>query len=307
MLLTPVGNGQYSEGIPCRWCKKKTGVNMTWLIYLLGILLILIVGLAVWRALDHGADHAAWERLIAGQAGETRAFNASMTAGLPEPAQRYFNFTIAQGTPLYTAVEIDMTGEIGLGSKDAPGYRDMAARQILAPPHGLVWKVETGPISGSDGALPDKSWTRFWLFGLIPVVRANGLDHRRSAFGRVVAEATFWAPASLLPSEFARWEPIDENSARAIVTFGNLEQAVDVTVNEAGAPTMVVIQRWSNANAERVYREQPFGGYLAEFRQFGGYRLPTRVEGGNLIGTPGYFPFFKAKVTAIRFPQPGDP
>ncbi|MGF1615307.1 MAG: DUF6544 family protein [Gammaproteobacteria bacterium] len=106
---------------------------MTWLIYLLGILLVGIVSLAGWRALDHRVDQAAWERLIAAQAGETRTFNASMTAGLPEPAQRYFNFTIAQGTPLYTAVEIDMAGEIGLGSKDATGYRDMEARQILAP------------------------------------------------------------------------------------------------------------------------------------------------------------------------------
>ena len=280
---------------------------MTWLTYLPGILFVVIVGLAVWRALDHRADQVAWERLIAGQAGQTRTFNVAMTAGLPEPAQRYFNFTIAGGTPLYTALEIDMTGKIGLGTKDAPGYRGMEARQVLAPPYGLVWKLKTGPISGSDGALPDKSWTRFWLFGLIPVVRVNGLDHHRSAFGRVVAEAAFWAPASLLPGEFARWEPIDENSARAIVTFGNFEQAVDVTVDEAGAPTRVVIQRWSNANAEQVYREQPFGGYLSEFKEFGAYRLPTRVQGGNLIGTPDYFPFFKADVTAIRFPQRGDP
>jgi hypothetical protein len=279
---------------------------MIWLICLLGILLAVTLGLAGWRALDRSADQAAWERLIAGQAGESRTFNASMTAGLPEPAQRYFNFTIAQGTPLRTALEIDMTGDIGLGSKDTPGYRDMTARQILAPPRGLVWKLKTGPISGSDGVLPDQSWTRFWLFGLIPIVRANGPDHHRSAFGRVVAEAAFWAPASLLPGDFVRWETIDENSARAVVTFGSLEQAVDVAVDEAGAPTRVVIQRWSNANAERVYREQPFGGYLSEFHEFGGYRLPTRVEGGNLFGTPDYFPFFKADVTAIRFIRCGD-
>ena len=107
---------------------------MTWLIYLLGILLIVIVGLAGWRSLDHRADQAAWERLTTEQAGEKTTFNASMIAGLPEPAQRYFNFTIAKGTPLHTAVEIDMAGEIGLGPKHAPGYRDMAARQILAPP-----------------------------------------------------------------------------------------------------------------------------------------------------------------------------
>ena len=33
----------------------------------------------------------------------------------------------------------------------------------------------------------------------------------------------------------------------------------------------------------------------------------VRVEGGNLIGTPDYFPFFKVDVTAIRFPRRGDP
>jgi hypothetical protein len=197
--------------------------------------------------------------------------------------------------------EIDMTGQIGFGSKDAPDYRDMRARQILAPPHGLVWKLRTGPISGSDGALPDRSWTRFWLLGLLPVVRAGDADHHRSAFGRVVAEAAFWTPACLLPGEHVRWEPLDEDSARAIVTAGGFEQAVDITVAADGAPVTVLIQRWSNENPARQFREQPFGGTLSDYREFAGYRLPTRVEGGNLFGTPDYFPFFKARVTAIRF------
>ncbi|MDP1555016.1 MAG: hypothetical protein Q8L84_06115 [Hyphomonas sp.] len=49
-------------------------------------------------------------------------------------------------------------------------------------------------------------------------------------------------------------------------------------------------------------RFKPFGGFLSEFREFDGYTLPTRVEGGNHFGTPDFFPFFKARVTAIRFP-----
>ena len=93
---------------------------MTWLIYPIGMLLVVVVGLAVWRLLDHRADRVAWKRLTAGQTGETKIFDGSMTAGLPEPAQRYFNFTIATGTPLYTALEIDMTGEIGLDDLVAP-------------------------------------------------------------------------------------------------------------------------------------------------------------------------------------------
>ena len=44
---------------------------MTWLIYLLGILLIVVFGLATWRSLDHRADQAAWERLTAEQTGRS--------------------------------------------------------------------------------------------------------------------------------------------------------------------------------------------------------------------------------------------
>ena len=78
---------------------------MSWLTYLFGVMIIVIVSLTGWRVLDRRADQAAWERLTA-KVSEKTTFKASMTAGLPEPAQRYFHFTIAQGTPLHTAVEM---------------------------------------------------------------------------------------------------------------------------------------------------------------------------------------------------------
>ncbi len=273
-----------------------------WIAILLAAVLIVPAVLTAWRQGDRLTAGRAWNQLAASAGANPATYDSSIVAGLPEPARRYFNFMIEPGTRLYAAVELDMAGEIGLGTKEAPNYRAMSAQQILAPPHGLVWCLKSGPISGSDGALPGRSWTRFWLFGLLPVVRANGPDHRRSAFGRVVAEAAFWAPAGLLPGEHVRWEALGPDSARAVVTYGPFEQAVDITVDETGAPRRVKILRWSNANADKQYRIQPFGGELSEFRRFGGYRLPTRVEGGNHFGTPDYFPFFKAVVTNIRFP-----
>jgi len=45
------------------------------------------------------------------------------------------------------------------------------------------------------------------------------------------------------------------------------------------------------------------GGYLSEFRYFGGFRLPTHVEAGNHFATDHYFPFFVADVTAVEFPN----
>jgi len=273
-------------------------------------LLVVFVGILLLRglrSLDRKRDEDTCNLLVetAGSAGDI--FNPIMVQHLPEPAQRYFRYTIGAETPIRRAVEIEMTGELGLGTKDKPNYRLMSAHQILAPPSGLVWKLRAGSISGSDGATPNTSWTRFWLFGLVPIVRVGGdEDHHRSAFGRVVAEGAFWAPASLLPGETVRWEPVDNATARAIVTFGKFEQAIDITVAADGQPTRVIIQRWSNANSDKTFREQPFGGDLSGFRDFAGYRLPTRVEGGNHFGTNDYFPFFKAEVKSIRFPTTCD-
>jgi hypothetical protein len=235
-----------------------------------------------------------------------------MVADLPEPAQRFFRFAIKPGTPLYTVAEIFMEGEFRLGNLAEPHDMPMYAKELLASPHGFIWKMRAGNgvkrISGSDAAQNGDSWSRFWLLNIVPVARAGGnADHARSAFGRYVAEAVFWTPAALLPSENCRWETIGESSARVTLTHLGRDQAVDLHVGEDGRPDRVVLQRWTNANTAKEFRLQPFGGYLSEFSDFDGFRLPTRVEAGNFFETNEYFPFFKVKVTRIRYPKPNLP
>jgi hypothetical protein len=98
---------------------------------------------------------------------------------------------------------------------------------------------------------------------------------------------------------------VDDNTARVTITHGELEQAVDITVNAQGRPVEVSFQRWSDANPDKVHRLQPFGAVMSDFREVNGYRLPFRVEAGNMFGTEAYFPFFIADVTGIRFPGAG--
>jgi hypothetical protein len=273
---------------------------------LLAAITLAVLALLAWRWADNAAEKDAWRRLISLQPAAPAAFDYSMIAALPDPAQRYFRFTIAPGTPLYTVAEISMGGEFSLGSKAEPNYMPMRAEQLLAAPDGFVWKVRAGDkvwFAGSDGAADGTSWSRFWLLNIVPVARAgNNKDHMRAAFGRYVAEAVFWTPAALLPGEQVRWEAIDDSSARVILAHRGLEQAVDVTVDANGQPVKVVFQRWSNANPEKTFQLQPFGGYLSDYRAFSGFRLPTRVEAGNHFETDDYFAFFKASVADVRFP-----
>ncbi|WP_166264636.1 DUF6544 family protein [Marinobacter caseinilyticus] len=262
-----------------------------------------LVALWVWRQTDHRADRLAMNRLAAMQPQSPLCFHPSMVSQLPAPARRYFLHCIAPGTPLYTVARITMTGHFGLGTRSKPGYLNMTARETLAMPTGFIWKMRAGRglicLSGSDS----EHWTRFWLMGFLPVTRlGDDVDHRRSAFGRYVAEAVFWTPAALLPGAGVRWLPVDASTARVLIEHNGLRQAVDVTVAADGALTQICFARWSSANPQKMYRRQPFVGFASGYQEFSGFRLPTRVKAGNGFGTPDYFPFFIARVTAVTFP-----
>ena len=272
---------------------------------------IALAGLAGWgvalrkrRGEDGRADAALWQELRALQPPAPGRFDPAMLDGLPEAAARFFRFAIAPGTPLWTVAEIDMTGEFGLGDRFNPKYRPMQARQILAAPDGFLWQMTAGAIGGSDGLGKGRSWTRFRLFGLVPVARAGfTLDHYRSALARVVAEGLFWTPARFLPGPGVDWQATGPDSARLTVVHAGLTQAVDLTVAPDGAPVSMVMDRWSNANPMKEWQIQPFGATFGGFREFEGFRLPTEVEAGNFFATPDYFAFFKARVTEVRFPR----
>jgi hypothetical protein len=270
------------------------------------VLLAPLAALIALRLADAHADRTEAARLIATQPSAPARFDPAMVAMLPDPARRFFEQAIRPGTPLYRVAELEMAGRFGMGGKARPGYMAMTARQVLAAPNGFVWRMAAGRgvlrISGSDSGY----WTRFRIAGLVPVARLGGDDdHRRSAFGRAVAEAVFWTPAALLPGPGVEWQPVDETTARVTVSKGDMSQAVDVTVDAQGRASQVAFARWSNANPDRRWQLQPFGGYLSEYRDFDGFCLPTHVEAGNFFGTPDYFPFYVADVASIRFPPPG--
>jgi hypothetical protein len=267
-------------------------------------LALVLVVLAGWRCSDHRADRMEMAHLLALQPKVPMLFDYAMIANLPEPAQRYFRFTIAQGTPLLPVAKLSMTGLFSLGDKDQPNYMKMQAHQVLAPPHGFVWKMRAQSghlrVSGSDSS----GWLRFWIGGIMPVARVGTSKNlTRSAYGRSVAEAVFWAPAALLPGPDVVWDKVDVDTAKVSVRHAGNEQSVQITLASDGQPLSVSFVRWSNANPEKKYREQPFGGYLSKFKKVQGYQIPTHVEAGNFFGTDAYFPFFIADVTEISFPK----
>lgn len=245
-------------------------------------------------------------RLGSQASGPSELFDPEQTAVLPEIAQRYFSHAIAPGTALFSVAELEMEGTFLLGEKERFQTYVMTARQVLRPPDQFVWmpRLRWGPliITGSDGLASGDAWTRFWLFGAVPVAQeCSSPDLVRSAQFRAAVEGALWLPTSLLPARGVHWEQIGVNDAK--VTFCRVHPVVSLhmKLDAAGAVREVTGQRWSNANRHKQFQVQPFGGTIAAERTFQGLTIPTETSVGNHYGTEEYLPFFQAKIVHARF------
>jgi hypothetical protein len=279
----------------------------------LGLILLIVAAVAVAYARYRSAAAeaaTAFGDLEARAKPAGEGFNPAALADLPEIARRYFTHAIAPGTPLSTVVRLEMEGTFLLGDKKQYQTYSMRARQVLAPPAEFVWipQMKSGlmEISGSDALVHGEAWTRFWINGLVPVVnQQTSPDLVRSALARSAMEAV-WAPASLLPGNGASWTQTGPDTAR--LTFSTGIEPVDVTIGATGRVLEIVTMRWSDANPEKRFRLQPFGGRVEAEATFGGFTIPSQLTVGNQFGTQDYLPFFQARITAARYlPGPPDP
>jgi len=273
----------------------------------LATLLIAAIALGLWvHSRDRAQAARVWAVLEGAREADPTRYDPAMVADLPEIARRYFARAIEPGTPLHRMVRLEMQGSFIMNGNPLP----MTARQVLAPPaQGFVWQAEVGTglmrFGGSDGyhraGGDEESWTKFWLHGLIPLARIGGTDdHASAAATRVMMEA-IRAPATLLPQFGAEWT--QTGPATAEVRFADTPalEPMRITFDAEGTPVEVVALRWTDANPEKTYRLQPFGGRLLEMGRHGGFLIPTRVEMGNMFGTPEYARFFLATITRADF------
>lgn len=263
------------------------------------------IGFAMQRHAMAEAERA-YSSIASGAAPPAGHFDPQQIGGLPEIAQRYFRHAIAPGTPLYSSAELTMGGSFLLGDRRSFQTYRMRARQVLGRPGRFVWipSLASGmmTITGSDGLFEGRAWTRFWLLGLIPVANEQtSPDLVRSAHFRAAVETAIWLPPSLLPGNGVEWEQLDADRAR--VTFRRVDPAISIvlTLDAAGAVKEVVGQRWSNANPQKKFRLQPFGGVMLAESTFGGLTVPSRMAVGNHFGTPDYLPFFQARILTLRY------
>jgi hypothetical protein len=200
-----------------------------------------------------------------------------------------------------------MQGTIKLGDDWLP----FEAEQVIRWDRGLIWRATTkkGPlrITGSDYWLDGEGAMRWKLFGIVPVMRAEGPDISRSAKGRLELE-TLWLPTVLArPDVTWRAEAVADEEGHDVVhacfeAFGD-EADVTLHVDHDGRLLRNHAMRWGNPEGAE-FHAAPFGGLCLAERTFEGITLPTEVRVGWYCGTPRFESegeFFRATVTEATF------
>ena len=204
-------------------------------------------------------------------------FEPGAVTGLPAPVRRWLTHVIEAGTPLRSAVELRMHGEIRLGA-----WRPFTAVQRLTPAGGFVWAATARllglPVTGFDRFTGDTGEMRWRLLNALPVMGATGDDITRSAAGRHAGELLLAAPGAAFEPGVS-WKAVDGERAVATIREGRRAHEVTLTIDERGALTELHMTRRGNPGKE-PFGEYPFGAVLEDEVSFDGFTIPRRVTAG---------------------------
>lgn len=265
-----------------------------------------LAGAAIGRGRALARAARAYRHVLERPRASLPVFTFDLVEHLPEIAQRYFRHALRPGTPLFSRVELAMSGSFLLGQKGHLQTYEMVAREALSSDNQFVWLPEMRSglvsISGSDGLADGQAWTRFWLAKLIPVATAaSSRDLVRSAQFRAVGERALWLPTSMLPQHGVEWHQVGQNEARIVFTDVAPSIETILTLHPSGAVAATRGLRWSNANDAQRFRLQPFGGTILASATFQGVTISSEVAIGNHYGTPDFVPFFQARITGATY------
>lgn len=277
--------------------KEVADMLVQWVFDIIAIATLILLAIH-WR--EEWVTHRLWQSLESDVA--TERFDPAMVAHLPVPAQRYLCHAIAPGTPLASSVELAMHGSFC--PNPAASWWPMRGQEILAASKGFVWKATIGRglfrLSGADRYANGQGKVGFCLWGLVPFVHQSNADTARSSIGRLVAELV-WLPSALLPQRGARWDAVDDSTARVSLTVDGEPLSLNLTVDGTGKLQKLWLLRWGEDDQQHGWHPIPFGGEVEGERQFGGFAIPTKLRAGWWFGTDRYCEFFRSTIDRAEF------
>jgi hypothetical protein len=232
----------------------------------------------------------------------TKTFSLEQIKNLPEPVQRYFAYSLEENQQYVSYVKLKHTGEFRQDENqkwmpiegeeyfttETPGFIWVGKISLLP----LVW------ITGVDKYLEGKGTFQIKLLSIFTISDApKGKELDESELMRWLAEAPLF-PTALLPSSFLHWEPVDSDSAKAIIDLTGTNVEVLFHFNKKGEIVQMTADRYRAVNNSFV--KENWVGHYSNYALAKNMMIPWNID-ISWNTESGNFTYAKFKIKAILY------
>jgi hypothetical protein len=223
---------------------------------------------------------------------------------LPIPVQRYFRTVLEERQPMVAGVHVQHRGTFNMGETIDQWKSFTSDQEVVTQRPGFDWDGRVAmllglPVRVHDAYVAGEGILHASLLGLFSLVdMRGGGDMGEGELMRFFAEAA-WYPTALLPSQGVCWEAVDNSSAYATLTEGDISITMLFTFDEQGLiETVGTEARGRTVGGEVV--PTPWQGRFRNYEERGGMVVPLEGEVAWLL-PEGEKTYWRGHTTEIDY------
>jgi hypothetical protein len=224
--------------------------------------------------------------------------------GLPAPVQRYFRTVLEEGQPMVAGARVQHRGTFNMGETTDQWKSFTSDQEVVTQRPGFDWDGRVVmmpglPVRVHDAYVAGEGILHASLLGLFSLVNMRGGgDVAEGELMRFFAEAA-WYPTALLPSQGVGWEAVDDRSAYATLSEGDISLTMLFTFDEQGLiETVGTEARGRTVDGEVI--PTPWQGRFWNYDERGGMLVPLDGEVAWLL-PEGEKPYWRGHTTEIDY------
>jgi hypothetical protein len=281
-------------------------VWLKWIGLALVLLVLIDAGVTAYGAAHWDkATRALIARLEAARvAPDVARYDRHELDSLPPPVQRYFRAVLKNGQPVVSAVSLTHRGTFNTSAAEEQWKHFRSTQRVAIHRPGFVWDARVAMVPGlavmvHDAYVAGEGVLQPAILGLFSLAGQRGSGEiARGELMRFLAE-TAWYPTALLPSQGVRWEPIDDQSARATLVDANVRVALAFRFNDQDLIDSVQADARGRTVGDRT-EQLPWHGRFWNYAERDGMRVPLDGEVAWL--TPaGRKPYWRGTIESIDY------
>lgn len=235
----------------------------------------------------------------------TKTFSLEQIKDLPEPVQKYFTYSLEEDQHYVSYVKPKHTGKF----RQAENQKWMPIKgeeYFTTERPGFIWigKISLLPlvwIAGIDKYLEEKGTFQIKIMSILTIADASrGKELDESELMRWLAEAPLF-PTALLPSSYLHWEPVNSDSAKAIIDYAGANVDVLFHFNKKGEIVQMNADRYRAVDNSFV--NENWVAHYSEYAHAKNMMVPWDIEVSWNTELHN-FTYVKFKIKDIQYDDP---